>query len=167
MKFTQANVAKFKLPVGKLDHIEFDDNMPGFGLRVRNGGKREHRTYIVQYKIGPKQRRMTLGSAAKIGLDEARRNTRKVFGARAERKDPATDKAVARTHASITFDVLASDFLRVQQTRLKPRSFIDTQRFFQKHWRPLHRLALASITRTTVAAQLRKIAREPGPVSAD
>src|SRR5262249_46713257 len=35
------------------------------------------------------------------------------------------------------------------------------------HWRPLHRLALASISRATVAAQLRIIAKEHGPVAAD
>ena len=167
MKFTQAAVAKFKMPEGKLEHIEFDDNMPGFGLRVRNGGKREHRTYILQYKIGPKQRRMTLGNVAKIDLNEAQRTARKIFGRIAEGKDPANEKAVARTDASHTFDAIASEFLRVQQAKLKPRTLIETQRFLQKHWKPLHRLALASISRATVAAQLRIIARDHGPVSAD
>lgn len=167
MKFTQAAVAKFKMPEGKLEHIEFDDNMPGFGLRVRNGGKREHRTYILQYKIGPKQRRMTLGNVAKIGLDEAQRKARKIFGKIADGKDPANEKAVARTEASHTFDVIASEFLRVQQAKLKPRTFMETQRFLQKHWKPLHRLALASISRATVAAQLRVIGRDHGLVSAD
>ena len=167
MKFTQASVAKFKLPEGKLDHIEFDDSMPGFGLRVRNGGKQEHRTYILQYKIGPKQRRMTLGSVAKISLDEAHRKARKLFGAIADGKDPANEKAVARAEASHTFAVIVSDFLQVQQVKLKPRSFIETQRFLQKHLGPLHRLALASISRATVAAQLRIIVKEHGSVSAD
>ena len=167
MKFTQATVTRFKMPQGKREHIEFDDNMPGFGLRVRNGGKREHRTYILQYKIGPKQRRMTLGNVAKIGLDDAQRKARKLFGKIAEGKDPANEKAVARTEASHTFDVIASEFLRVQQAKLKPRTLIETQRFLQKHWKPLHRLALASISRATVAAQLRVIARDHGLVSAD
>jgi integrase len=167
MRFTQANISKFKLPAGKLDHIEFDDSMPGFGLRIRNGGKQEHRTYVLQYKIGPKQRRMTLGSVAKIGLGEAQKKARKLFGAIADGKDPANEKAVARTEASHTFDVIASEFLRVQQAKLKPRSFIETQRFLQKHLRPLHPLALASVNRATIAAQLRTIANEHGPVSAD
>ena len=140
MKFTQSAVAKFKMPEGKREHIEFDDSMPGFGLRVRNGGKREHRTYILQYKIGPKQRRMTLGNVAKIDVDEARRKARKLFGKIADGKDPANEKAVARTEASHTFDVIASEFLRVQQAKLKPRTLIETQRFLQKHWKPLHRL---------------------------
>jgi len=167
MKFTQATVAKFKLPEGKLDHIEFDDSMPGFGLRVRNGGKREHRTYILQYKIGPKQRRMSLGNVSKIDLEAAQRMARRLFGKIAEGKDPANDKAVARTEASHTFDVIASEFLRVQQAKLKARTFCETQRFLRKHWKPLHPLALASINRATVAAQLRVIAKDHGPVSAD
>ena len=167
MKFTQATVARFKMPEGKREHIEFDDSMPGFGLRVRNGGMREHRTYILQYKIGPKQRRMTLGNVAKIDLNEAQRKARKIFGKIAEGKDPANEKAVARTEASHTFDVIASDFLRVQQANLKPRTFMETERFLLKHWKPLHRLALASISRATVAAQLRVIARDHGLVSAD
>src|SRR5450759_4482534 len=79
MKFTQATVARLKMPEGKLEHIEFDDSMPGFGLRVRNGGKREHRTYILQYKIGPKQRRMSLGNVSKLDLATAQRKARQPF----------------------------------------------------------------------------------------
>ena len=40
MKFTQAAIERFKIPAGKSEHIEFDDGMPGFGLRVRAGDKR-------------------------------------------------------------------------------------------------------------------------------
>ena len=139
MKFTQATIAKFKMPEGKVEHIEFDDNMPGFGLRLRNGGRREHRTYILQYKIGPKQRRMTLGNVAKIGLDEAQRKARKIFGAVAEGKDPANEKAVARAEASHTFDVIVAEFLGSRQANLKPRTFLEVQRFLLRHWKPLHR----------------------------
>src|SRR5262245_6437112 len=115
MKFTHAGITKFKMPEGKIEHIEFDDNMPGFGLRIRNGGTREHRTYIVQYKIGPNQRRITMGNVAKISLSEAERKARKVFGALAEGKDPANDKAVARAEASHTFDVIVGEFLQSRQ----------------------------------------------------
>jgi hypothetical protein len=66
MKLTQTAIAKFKMPKDKREHIEWDEAMPGFGLRCRAGDVREHRTFIVQYKIGAKHRRMTLGNAAKI-----------------------------------------------------------------------------------------------------
>jgi hypothetical protein len=52
MKFSQTTIAKFKIPAGKVEHIEFDEAMRGFGLRIRVGDKGEHRTYIAQYKIG-------------------------------------------------------------------------------------------------------------------
>jgi hypothetical protein len=35
-----AKAIDLPLPKGKLDHIEFDDDIPGFGLRIRDGGSR-------------------------------------------------------------------------------------------------------------------------------
>src|SRR3954463_8180410 len=69
MRLTQANLAKVKLPAGKTEHIEWDHALPGFGIRVREGGSRN---WIVQYKIGSKHRRVTLGSVAELTADEAR-----------------------------------------------------------------------------------------------
>ncbi len=34
-KLTKATVAKLKLPAGQSDAIYFDDDLPGFGLRLR------------------------------------------------------------------------------------------------------------------------------------
>src|SRR5262245_38497266 len=50
MKLTQRNIAALTLPKGKPDHIEWDDDLPGFGYRIRGGGAR---TWIYQYKIPP------------------------------------------------------------------------------------------------------------------
>jgi hypothetical protein len=58
MKLTQPVVNGLALPPGKTDAIFFDDDVPGLGLRLRAGGKR---SWIFQYQIGTKQRRMTLG----------------------------------------------------------------------------------------------------------
>jgi hypothetical protein len=46
MKLTAKSTAGLKLPDGKRDHIEFDSDVPGFGLRLREGGSR---TWIFQY----------------------------------------------------------------------------------------------------------------------
>ena len=43
MKLKASNVDTIKLPAGKKDHIEFDDDLTGFGLRLREGGSR---TYV-------------------------------------------------------------------------------------------------------------------------
>lgn len=68
MKLTEKAVASLALPDGVADRIWFDDDLPGFGLRIRSGGKR---TWIVQYKQGGKQRRMTLGTVDLAGRAES------------------------------------------------------------------------------------------------
>ena len=69
MKLTKINIAKVVVPSGKSEIIEFDDDVPGFGLRVRSGGSA---TWIFQYRQGSKQRRLSLGSAAAITAHDAR-----------------------------------------------------------------------------------------------
>src|SRR6516165_2127356 len=93
MKFSQTTITKFKMPAGKVEHIEFDENMPGFGLRVRAGDKGEHRTFIVQYKIGDKHRRVSLGDVRKVTLKDAQERARAIFGKVWDGKDPANEKA--------------------------------------------------------------------------
>jgi hypothetical protein len=40
MRLTIKSAGSIKLPKGKTDHIEFDDDILGFGLRIREGGSR-------------------------------------------------------------------------------------------------------------------------------
>src|SRR5262245_4767858 len=40
MKLTTAAVAALAMPPGKSDHIEWDADLPGFGIRIRNGPDR-------------------------------------------------------------------------------------------------------------------------------
>jgi Arm domain-containing DNA-binding protein len=63
-------VADAVLPTGKSDAIFFDDDLPGFGLRLRAGG---NRSYVAQYR-GPdgRTRRVTIGSVAKLTPTDAR-----------------------------------------------------------------------------------------------
>jgi integrase len=167
MKFTQAAIDRFKVPAGKSEHIEFDDGMPGFGLRVRSGDKRQHRTFIAQYKIGSKHRRITLGNVSKVTLDDAQKRAKIIFGKVADGKDPANEKAEAKATASHTLGAKIADYLEVKAASMKPRSYSETRRHLEAHWRPLHGLALASIGRANVAAQVSTIAKESGPVAAN
>ncbi|MDB5534526.1 MAG: hypothetical protein JWO28_2841, partial [Hyphomicrobiales bacterium] len=69
MRLTNATVGKLTVPGGKTEAIIFDDKLAGFGVRIRVGGKK---TWIAQYRIGRRQRRLTLGTLAQIDADEAR-----------------------------------------------------------------------------------------------
>src|SRR6516162_9250938 len=60
MRLTVKSSDGLKLKAGQKERIAFDDDIPGFGLRIREGGSR---SWIFQYRIGKKQRRMVLGTA--------------------------------------------------------------------------------------------------------
>lgn len=175
MKLTQANVQKLKLPAGKSEHIAWDDALPGFGLRLRESGSRN---WIVQYKIGPKHRRLTLGSSAMLTADQARNGWEDTQGKRhngaaiilanaRHGTDAANERAEKRANAGTTFDAVAADFLKYQKANRKPLYYEAVDRYLNRHFKPLHGLALASIGRATVAAQLRVIENERGQISAD
>ena len=57
MKLTVKTLSAAQLAAGKREQIVFDDVIPGFGLRIRQGGSR---TFVFQYTLGTKQRRMSL-----------------------------------------------------------------------------------------------------------
>ena len=71
MRFTVKSTATVQLPAGKTDYVFFDDDIAGFGLRVRDGGSR---TWVYRYRVGKKQYGITLGSATSVPLALAREN---------------------------------------------------------------------------------------------
>src|SRR5262249_41701034 len=100
VKFTIKSAAGMQLPPGKSAHIEFDSDIPGFGLRIRESGSR---TWIYQYRLGSKQRRMVLGNAKSVPLAVARENAGHIEARVRLGQDPAIDKEVARIEAGNTF----------------------------------------------------------------
>lgn len=167
MKFTQDKVTRIPLPGGKSEHIEFDETMPGFGVRIRAGDKSQHRTFIVQYKIGAKTRRITLGDLRKVTFENARAEAKRIFGKVANGLDPANEKVERRSAASHTLDATIVKYLEAREGAMKPRSFDETKRHLLSHWKALHGLTLASISRANVAAEASAIAKNKGPVAAN
>lgn len=166
MKLTQSNVDRFKLPAGKVEAIIFDDDMPGFGLRVREGGSRN---WIVQYKIGPKHRRLTIGTTATLTAGKAREAAGTALAKVKLGNDPAHEKAIAQSAAGETFAAVAERFLKRQSTTVRAATYEATHRYLMVRCKPLHGLPLAKINRATIAARLSALAEDPniGPVSAD
>ena len=75
MRLTEKVADALSSPPGRSEVIAFDDALPGFGLRVRATGGR---TWVYQYKIGSRHRRVTLGSASAIKLEQARASAAKL-----------------------------------------------------------------------------------------
>src|SRR4249920_702630 len=103
MKLTRVAVERLRLPPGKGELITFDDEIPGFGVRLREGGSR---SWIVQYKIGPKHRRLTLGSTALLDPAKAREWARDLLAKVRLGRDPSGDKIEARTRADETLGAI-------------------------------------------------------------
>jgi integrase len=167
MKITQDKVTRIPLPDGKSEHIVFDASMPGFGVRIRAGDKVQHRTFIAQYKIGEKHRRITLGDVRKVTLEDARKEAKRIFGSVAHGRDPANEKAERRSAASYTLDATIARYLEAKAAELRPRSLVEVTRHLEKDWQSLHNLAIASIGRANVAATLSAIAKTKGGVTAN
>jgi integrase len=169
MKLTETGLARLTLKAGEADKIFFDDEISGFGVRVREGGSRK---FVLHYRIGGNQRRLTIGVAGVLKLDEARQRARRALVDVGDGKDPAVQKATDQDQAKQTFLSVAKDYLEVLRARveageMKPRSYDEIERHLNKHWKPLHRLMIGSINRATIATRLREIAKQNGPVAAD
>ncbi len=168
MKLNQKNVAGLALPPDKLEKRFFDDDLPGFGLRLRAGGKR---TWIVQYRsAGGKNQTLTIGDAAVLDASPARQEAKQRLANITLGGDPQAEKAEQRARAALTFGAVATRFLDAARRKiengddkaLKPRSLESVEGHLAKHWAPFNSLPIHSIGRRNVAARLGEIAAERG-----
>jgi hypothetical protein len=96
MKITARTIAGLKLPGGKNDAIYFDDDMPGFGIRLRVSGAQVRRSWVAQYRSFGRTRRVLLGSAEILGAEQARAAAKKVLARVTLGHDPQAEKATRR-----------------------------------------------------------------------
>lgn len=85
------------LSVTGKDYFVWDDEIPGFGLRVFPSGRK---SYAVQYKVGGRggeTRRKSLGLHGVLTAEEARLEAKKWLGDRAKGKDPIAEHTANRT----------------------------------------------------------------------
>jgi integrase len=175
MKLTAKVIRGLQLPDGKSDHLFWDDEIPGLGLRLRAGGSRN---WVFQYALGDKQRRLSLGAATqesfakhkdkdgtiKLGIREqaAQLHAKVKLG-----QDPAGEKTESRKRASDTFEVIAKKYLTSKKQGMRPGSYAEVERHIVTHAKPLNGMQVAKIVRRDVAAVLVSIKENSGPVAAN
>jgi integrase len=164
MKLTASTVRAAELGRGKSEAIIFDSEIPGFGLRIRTGGSR---TFVFQYKLGTKQRRVALGVATPETAAEARKTAAKLHARARLGQDPASDKVEARRQASETFGPSAEEFLDTLHDRYRPGSLREIRRHLLMHAKPLHNLPVARITLRDVADLISSVTKQSGAVTAN
>jgi integrase len=164
MKLSKSTIRALTLPPGVVDRVFWDDDVPAFGLRMRAGGAQ---SWVVQYAIASRTRRIRLGSVAQLDPDKARKTAKDLLAQVRLGRDPAREKMAARSDAAETVGALLPRFLERQCARMKPRSFEETQRHLGKHAQPLHGVAIKALDRRSVAMLLGRIADDRGPAAAN
>src|SRR5215212_5424825 len=129
MKLTQASIAR--LPNDKPDAVYYDDELDGFGVRIRAGGSRN---YVVRYRLGGLERRHTIGPVSVLSVEEARKRARKVLVAVDEGRDPTAEKASKRASASLLFSSVAADYLDKIKSSVRPRTHAEDTRYLTRYW---------------------------------
>lgn len=134
-------------PSGELNL--WDTEVPGFGLRVRAGGRR---VYIVEYRNRDRRkRRITLGPHGKLTVDQARKRARQDIAAVGRGEDPADVQLTERR--APTFAELAKRYLEQHaRPKKKPASVAADERILRLYVLP------ALGRRTVNAVGLREVA---------
>jgi integrase len=164
MRLTATTIRTLTLPSGVVDRTFFDDTLANFGVRVRAGGSR---TFVVQYKINGKHRRMPLGSVDALSLTQARATAKDILAAVRLGRDVAGEKLEQREKQAETFGAILPRFLQRQRAKLKPRSYEETERHLLLHVKSFHKHSIESLNRRMIAVRLGELAEDNGPAAAN
>jgi integrase len=164
MELTAKIIAKLTLPAGKTDHIFWDNNCPGLGLRLRG----PNRTWVIQYRFGKRQRRISL-DAGNFTLEAARKVARNYLAQVQLGQDPAVERDKLRETAApitLTLGDIAKRYIDSKQDVLRPSSFNSIKRHLTVHFARLAAMPLVRITRQEIALQLHIITKDYGRTAA-
>jgi integrase len=169
VKLTTATIKTVTLPDGKTDHTFFDEEVGGFGLRVRASGSR---SWILQYDFAGRTRRMKLGGVKELDAGKARNTAKDLLAAVRLGRDPAGEKVDARRQAmdkaAETFGgELLRRYLAHKRASVRPRSYVEIERHLRGHAKSLHGRPVTGIKRRDIAIVVAKIAETSGPVAAN
>src|SRR5262252_8032160 len=150
MKLTTQEIARYRPPERKADHIVFDEELSGFGLRYRAG----KRVWIYQYAFGSgKERvnaRMTLGEYPALPPAKARSQAQDLYAKVRLGEHPASDKKKSRSEAHNTFGRIVTSYLDFQKSELRGSSYAEQTRYLDNYAKSLHGLPAAVLDRKKI-----------------
>jgi integrase len=143
--------------IAKLDSWLWDRTCQGFGARRQRGAV----YFYVRYRLNGSQNVRSIGrNGSPWTCDTARNEAKRLLGIVASGVDP-----FAQSLSGETFGAEVERYSLRQRNSLKPRSFIEDQRYLRKHAAPLHKLRLGDIDRRTIAVLLGQRETACGPIA--
>lgn len=145
MRLTDLAIQRLKLPAqGQQTH--YDDAVPGFGVRVSQGGTK---SFVVVY--GEKRKRQTLGRYPAVRLADARKEAKRILA--------TADINTLASMPSVTFAVARDRFLQDAESRTRERTIDEYRRHLNKHF-PLDK-RLTEVTRRDVMRVVERLGKTP------
>lgn len=95
------------------DYVVWDDELPGFGLRVFASGKR---SYVIQYRSAGRSRRYAIGLHGVWTPETARKEARVQLGKVAQGENPAEERQLNRN--AMTVKQLADQYIKAMEAGL-------------------------------------------------
>ena len=167
MRLDTKTIAGLTLPNGKAERFYWDDELKGFGFRLRQRGGRLHRTWIVPIPGQWPHPPPNTGHGRGPARTRSTRCRPQGLGWRGARWRPAAGSGGKRQAQAHTFTATAAAYLEARKSELRPASYRAADLYLTgDYFKPLHPAAVSGITHAEVAAALRTIGRERSAATA-
>jgi integrase len=148
MSLTDLQIKRLKAPE-KGQKTYYDSALPGFGVRVSQGGSK---TFVVLY--GKDRRRRSLGRYPDLTLAEAR-----MLAKQAQLDITLDDRHPKLSLPKVSFDAARTKFLSDCEARTKPRTVDEYRRLLQRHFH--FDQDISDLTRHDIASVVEGIKGKP------
>jgi len=157
MKLMQSNVKKLDAPAtGQV--IYWDDELPGFGLRVTTGS----RSYVVQKRVNGKERRVTIAPERLLALAQARIRAQRMLLDMRDGIDPQEVKRRKKVEG-LTLRQVMEDYCVHKTTKhgpLRPQTQADIERHVTVNFETWTDRPVSEIDEAAVLKEFRKLKKK-------
>ena len=177
VRLNARNAAGLSLPDGKDEKFYWDNELKGFGLRLRREGERSrlHRCWVAGYQLKGRYQRMTIADYEKLTAELARVEARKIFGKVARGEDPKAERRAQRLGATRSLRAVIDEYLALKPLKVNKTTgeklraaTLRAARLYLTggYFRPLHASPITDITQADIATRLNAIIRDSGSITA-